>query len=126
VFAIISILIELELTTAARESNLCQSWEYRGFGYIFLGLLHASTAMTTKCQGAEDRDEEEEEENTVAVESSLTFQLLTKFISLSLMIIGVLYILLGLLNMKRVRDEKMARYVQLISYLEVRSSLSHS
>jgi hypothetical protein len=117
-FAIISILIEFEFTTAARDSNLCQSWEYRGLGYIFLGLLHAYTSLT-KISSQEENEEE------ASVENSLIFQLISKFLSVSLMIIGALYITLGLLNMKRIRDEKMARYIQLISFMEV-SSLSLS
>lgn len=99
-FSVVGILIELEITTAARSSSLCQFWEYRGLGFIFIGLLHAYTYL----------DEEL---------SNSTVLLLLNITSYGVLFSGLVYIILGLLNLKRIRDEKMARYVQLISFMEV-------
>jgi hypothetical protein len=100
VFSVIAILIELEITSAARSSSLCQTWEYRGLGFVFLGLLHAYTYL-----------DEDFEIPTVLFLLNVT--------AYSLIASGVGYVVLGLAKTKRIRDEKMARYIQLISYMEV-------
>lgn len=105
VFSAIAILIELEITPAARSSSLCQTWEYRGLGFVFLGLLHAYTYL----------DEDFEIPIVLRLLNLTAYSLITS---------GVGYIILGLAKTKRIRDEKMARYIQLISFMEVRT-LTH-
>jgi hypothetical protein len=107
VFCVIAVLIELEITSAARSSSLCQSWEYRGLGFVFLGLLHAYTYLD------EDFD------------SPIILRLLDGT-AYSLIASGLVYVALGLANAKRIRDEKMARYIQLITFMEVSPHLLFS
>lgn len=99
-FSILGILIELEITAIIRTANLCQAWEYRGFFFTFIGLFHVYT----------NKDDQFDNENIV-----LCLQLVGYF----MMLCGIIYLLLGFLHFKKIRDEKMARYVQLISVLEV-------
>lgn len=37
----------------------------------------------------------------------------------SMLIVGVLYLLMGVCCLKKTRDDRMARYIQLMSYLQV-------
>lgn len=104
-FSVVGVLIELEITAAARSSSLCQFWEFRGFGFIFIGILHAYTYL------------DEELNNSTSIFLNVT--------SYGVIFSGVVYILLGLFNLKRIRDEKMARYIQLISFMEVSEPVLH-
>mmetsp|Transcript_9566 Transcript_9566/g.14401 ORF Transcript_9566/g.14401 Transcript_9566/m.14401 type:complete len:190 (+) Transcript_9566:183-752(+) len=102
-FTIIVILIEMEWTSTARQSIICQSWIWRGLFYAFIGFLENSM------HAGDDK--------TLPVEWAL-------FVAATLMIVyGFIYAVMGLLNLKRLRDERMARYIQLLAYIEVDNAM---
>ncbi len=98
-FCILAVLVELELTSTVRGSMMCQSWPLRGIFYIFVGLLQAFV-------------HEDGWADTTLVGIVITT-------SYGFLFGGVIYVFMGLLQVKRIHDEKMARYIQLISFMEV-------
>jgi ABC-type lipoprotein release transport system permease subunit len=98
-------LAELEWTESVRSFQLVQNWISRGLIYVFVGLL------------ALDNDEED-------LNYSISEYIFIA--SLALIALGITYSFLGLLCCKRFKDEKMAKYIQLLSHLEVQNALSRS
>ena len=96
------IMCEFELTETIRTFTILQNWMTRGLSYIFVGLL------------AYNHTEESLHSNTAAY---------VKFSSLSLIILGSIYSMMGLFCMKRLKDDRMAKYVQLLSHLEIQKAI---
>lgn len=101
IIAFSAILVEAELTDTIRGIDLLQSWTFRGFSYIFIGLL-------TKVQC-----------DYSSITVPRTCVLLNSIVSGNLMIIGVIYAYLGLLSAKKIKDKKMANYIRLLSIHEM-------
>jgi len=87
-----------------REFVLVQNWFSRGLAYIFVGLLAL----------------EETDEKGL---SNATAEMFVSFAALGLVVLGMLYSLMGICCLKRIRDQKMARYIQLLSHAEVQEAL---
>jgi hypothetical protein len=86
---------ELEWTETLRTFILLQNWVTRGLAYIFVGLMAI-------------------EKHTNSVFKSTLF-----WLGIGLIAFGGIYAFMGLLCLKRIRDQKMARYIQLLSNYEV-------
>ena len=99
------VLAEFELTEVVRTFIIVQNWITRGLAYIFVGLL------------AYDHDE------TTLDSSSLAYVNVT---SLGLIGIGGLYMVMGVACMKKLRDDKMAKYIQLLSHTEIQKAIANS
>lgn len=119
-FAIVVILTELELGSQIRKTLMFHSWVFRGLYYIFYGVVEYYI---------------HEEDST-----SLT-AIVVERAGLVMGIVGGIYLLMGLLYLKKIRectnisltislnsqcnvfvcpgDDKIARYVQLLSFSEV-------
>jgi hypothetical protein len=95
----------MEWTESIRTFQLIQNWISRGLIYVFVGLLALDN-------------------NGEILDYSVSDYVF--FAPVSLIVFGVTYSILGLLCCKRFKDEKMAKYIQLLSHLEVQSALSRS
>mmetsp|Transcript_434 Transcript_434/g.764 ORF Transcript_434/g.764 Transcript_434/m.764 type:complete len:189 (-) Transcript_434:1602-2168(-) len=99
---VVAILSELEWFEAIRQSSILQNWTSRGIFLTFLGLF-------------------------VFVEySKLTlgrfkFVTMVAVVSLVIVLCGCVYTGMGLMNLKRLKNEKTVRYIQLLSQYEVRT-----
>jgi hypothetical protein len=101
VIAFIAIFIEAELTDTIRSIDLLQSWTLRVLTYIFIGLL-----TKVQCKYS-------------SWSISRTCLFLNNTVSGNLMILGVIYTCLGLLQVRKIKDEKMATYIRLLSLHEM-------
>ena len=102
ILAVGVILCEFELTETIRTFIILQNWITKGLSYIFVGLLaynHTKTRL--------DNDSEE----------------YVKFSSLSMIILGSIYSMMGVFCMKKLKDDRMAKYVQLLSHLEIQKAI---
>jgi hypothetical protein len=98
VLCIAVVLVEMEWTDAIHNLSLLQSWFIRGLCYCFVGLI-----IYQELGGFNPYHQ-----NTyLQLPSAL------------LIVLGIIYSLMGLLCLKKVRDSKMARYIQLLSHFEV-------
>lgn len=104
IFSVIIILNEMEWTALVRNSLVSYSWIARGLFYIFIGLI--------------------------LLDQQLGYRTGSQFVGLcsvlfghSLVFSGLIYLIMGLLCLKRMRDDRMARYVQLLSYMEVQDTI---
>lgn len=96
------IMCEFEVTETIRTFIILQNWITRGLSYIFVGLLaynHTETIL--------DR-------------SSTSY---VNFSSLSLILLGSVYSMMGIFCMKKLKDDRMAKYVQLLSHLEIQKAI---
>ena len=73
-------------------------------------LLHPTLRISTKDIADLDK-------------SSLDY---VNYASISLMCLGGLYSIMGILCMKRLRDDRMAKYIQLMSHIEIQKAISGS
>ena len=99
------IFTELEMTEVARSFILLQNWIFRGVCYAFVGLL----AMNY---------------SNVNENLDISSQLYVTVSSLSLVTMGTIYSCMGVLCLKRIRDDKMAKYIRLLSHLEIQNAMS--
>jgi hypothetical protein len=99
------ILAEFELTEVVRTFIVIQNWISRGLLYIFVGLLANN------------------HEETTLDENSLSYVNLS---SLSLIFLGLVYMIMGGFCMKKIRDDKMAKYIQLLSHTEIQKAIANS
>ena len=99
------ILCELELTEVVRTFIVLQNWISRGFAYIFVAMLALN-------------------HGTLNLDS--TTMKYVEFSTSSLICLGSLYIFMGIFCLKKLRDDKMARYIQLLSHLEIQKVISNS
>ena len=99
----VAILAELEITEAIRSSAMLQNWVARGIFYIFLGLLALNNSNYN-----ENLDSSAQTYVTAA--------------SLSLVTMGCIYSFMGLLCLKRLKDDRMAKYIQLLSHREIQEA----
>ena len=95
-------MCEFELTETIRTFMILQNWMTRGLSYIFVGLLAYN-------------------HTEISLHSSAAAYV--KFSSLSLIILGSIYSMMGLFCMKRLKDDRMAKYVQLLSHLEIQKAI---
>ena len=96
------IMCEFELTETIRTFMILQNWMTRGLSYIFVGLLAYN-------------------HTEISLHSSAAAYV--KFSSLSLIILGSIYSMMGLFCMKKLKDDRMAKYVQLLSHLEIQNAI---
>jgi hypothetical protein len=99
------ILAEFETTEVVRTFMVIQNWITRGLFYIFVGLL------------AYDHED-------ISLDASSSAYV--SFSSLSLVFIGILYMVMGVACMKSLRDDKMAKYIQLLSHTEIQKAIANS
>lgn len=98
-FNILAFFCEMEWTEAVRTTSLLQSWELRGLFYAFIGLFlirEFGAVFLFRLNVA-----------VYIVGCLMTF-------------CGVVYTIMGMLCLKRVRNERTIRYIQLLSQYEVR------
>merc|ERR1712146_303407 len=93
VFACIIILTELRWTRMINESTFLQNWVTRGLFYIFVGLLTL---------------EQNQEKAIVILPPWILFYI--KIVGLILITIGILYMIMGLMCLRRLKDRKEAEY----------------
>lgn len=101
VFSVTVLLTEMDWTAAVRNSVVSISWTFRGFFYMFIGLLELAL----------DNDVDDWKVEVIPFSIILSGS--------SMLIVGVLYLLMGVCCLKKTRDDRMARYIQLMSYLQV-------
>jgi len=104
VLCVVIAFVELEWTQAIRSLTVLQSWTVRGLVYVFVALVVFQEMGSFSA--------------TMLVARNLR---IVQLPSVALFGFGVLYALMGVLCLKRVRDSKMARYIQLLSHLEVQA-----
>jgi hypothetical protein len=102
VFSLAVILTELDWTAPIRNSILSQSWTFRGLFYIFIGLLEFVLHI--------DIHDWRGQLIPFSVVVSASFMTL----------VGAIYSFMGIICLKKTKDERMARYIQLMSYLQVK------
>jgi hypothetical protein len=102
VLCIAVVVIEMEWTDAIHKLSLLQSWFIRGLCYCFVGLIIYQELGDFNPQ-------------SLAIHHRTYLQLPSAL----LIVLGIIYSLMGLLCLKKVRDSKMARYIQLLSHFEV-------
>lgn len=99
---IIVTFVEMEWSESIRSLTILQSWTVRGLAYTFVALLIFQETGSVSATLLSTRHLE-----------------CVQWPSLLLLFFGLLYFLMGILCLKRVRDTKMARYIQLLSHIEV-------
>lgn len=99
--AIVAVEAEIAASDEMRNFFVFQSWFYRGMFYIFVGLLFI-------------------------IEHSTINEALILFVNVSaicLIASGLVYVTMGLLCLKPIKDRKMARYIQLLSQAEIQRAI---
>ncbi|CAM9360624.1 unnamed protein product [Choristocarpus tenellus] len=103
-FCFAIIFAELEWTQTVRELSILHSWMPRGTIYSFVGLLTL------------------EEENEKGLDEGSASMYVT-VIGWIMVAIGVLYFLMGLCCVKRLRDKRLDRYKKLLAHAEMLEAL---
>ena len=101
---IVITFVEMEWTESIRSLTILQSWTVRGLSYIFVALLVFQEMGSLSAKTLTER-------NLRLVQGP----------PIGLFFFGLLYTCMGILCLKRLRDSKMARYIQLLSHLEVQN-----
>lgn len=106
IFACIGFMCEMEWTETIRTTSLLQYWTTRGLFYAFVALF------TVREYG----------EVRLPLLRYLDGQLLVLSLGSALGMVGVLYSAMGLFCLKKIRDQKMARYMRMLSGIQTTSS----
>lgn len=104
VFPIAVFLTEMEWTETIRSSILLQSWTSRGLFYIFIGLFTYET-------------HKEFYSGTKKMRNALFV------VSCIMMTFGLVYSFMGLIYLKKIRDQKLAHYIGLVSNFEMQNAI---
>ncbi|CAN0096446.1 unnamed protein product [Heterosigma akashiwo] len=118
VFCLGIVLFEMEWTKPIRDMILCHNWVLRGVMYVFVGLLgleEETEEVAVSDAKSSDEASETPERNVVAT----AVVELTAYIIIG---VGLLYILMGVFCLKRLRDERLSKHRKLMAWAEVEES----
>mmetsp|Transcript_28929 Transcript_28929/g.41250 ORF Transcript_28929/g.41250 Transcript_28929/m.41250 type:complete len:203 (+) Transcript_28929:3-611(+) len=104
-FNCIAFLCEMELTEGIRNIQVLQSWTVRGIFYIFVSFFTL------------------QETNSTEYVKGDFINWFSRRAACSILLCGTVYIILGMLCLKKVRDRKMAKYIQLLAQYEIQQTL---
>lgn len=120
------IMIEMEWSEAIRTLSILQSWGIRGLCYVFVGLLIFQEFGGFSPLPCTSRYPLLRVSCVLLVILGLTYSIMVRTLIIShwwlkqrLLIQNWKFFFQGILSLKKVRDTKMARYIQLLSHFEV-------
>lgn len=124
VFTAIGVLCEMEWTETIRSTSLLQFWTSRGMFYVFISLFTVREYGVLTYQWSDMRFVLDTIAGILfAVGSAYITMVSSKYCFLySYRALSRCWWLQGLFCMKKIRDEKMARYVRMLSGFEVRTN----
>jgi len=107
-FSLISLCCELEWTEFIRTSTILQYWISRGCFYLYIGIIVYKEKESLIVVGI----------GSVSSASSIFLDQCMLGSSIAMGFFGIVYIIMGMCCFKQVRDQKMVRYMQILSAFE--------